>query len=93
MITPTLKPGVLSLGDLFTATWNTYRAKFRLFVTLAAVPALLLGALFLLYMGGISALRSFTGEFESVLPVLLAGGPCSWSAPSWGLCTSTDASP
>ena len=74
MITPTLKPGVLSLGDLFTATWNTYRAKFRLFVTLAAVPALLLGALFLLYMGGISALRSFTGEFESVLPVLLAGG-------------------
>lgn len=37
--TPTFRPGVLSVGDLFSGTFATYRARFGLFLGLAAVPA------------------------------------------------------
>lgn len=37
--TPTFRPGVLSVGDLFSGTFATYRARFGLFLGLAALPA------------------------------------------------------
>lgn len=58
MSVPTVRPGVLSLGDLFNATWRTYTAQFWLFVGLAAVPQILVAALMsLVVLGGFAVMR------------------------------------
>ncbi|MFV0452907.1 MAG: glycerophosphoryl diester phosphodiesterase membrane domain-containing protein [Propioniciclava sp.] len=44
MIPPTLKPGVLGLGEHFSGAWATYRSRFLLFVGLSLAPQLLFAA-------------------------------------------------
>ncbi|MFV0405744.1 MAG: glycerophosphoryl diester phosphodiesterase membrane domain-containing protein [Propioniciclava sp.] len=48
VITPTIRPGVLSLGEHFSGSFGTYKAQIRLFLVLMLIPALVMTAAILI---------------------------------------------
>lgn len=58
MTAPTLRPGVLTLGEHFSGTFATYKARFWLFATLAFAPTVAILALYL--VGFLAYLALFT---------------------------------